>query len=124
MPNIYNVYYNFEQVVNGENMCEVCTVKNAIYYLCGQRPPGLYDQNSMHGWFCTEKFLWWMTTCRMWPCSDCQIFHSQSHSPGVGDHSRVHIYLVVGLCKLETTFCVNFELQGCKISLYIAVSAF
>ena len=25
-----------------------CTVKTAIYDLCGQRPPGLYDQNSMH----------------------------------------------------------------------------
>ena len=33
------------------------TVKIAIYNLCGQRPPGLYDRNFVHGWFCTEKSL-------------------------------------------------------------------
>ena len=26
-----------------------CTVKTAIYNFCGQRPPGLYDRNSMQG---------------------------------------------------------------------------
>ena len=30
-------------------------VKTAIYNLCGQRPPGLCDQNSMHRWFCMES---------------------------------------------------------------------
>ena len=37
--------------------------------------------------------------------------HTQSHSPGVYDHCRVHLYPVVGLCKLRTTFCVKFEPQ-------------
>ena len=32
--------------------------------------------------------------------SDHQILHAQSHSPGAWDHSRVHMYLFVGLCKL------------------------
>ena len=27
------------------------------------------------------------------------------------------MYLVVGLCKLRTTFCVNFEQQRCKTSV-------
>ena len=44
---------------------------------------------------------------------DGQILQAQSHLqvPGVLDHSRVHTFLVVGLCKLGTTFCVNFEQQ-------------
>ena len=33
------------------------------------------------------------------------------------------MYLVVGLCKLWTTFCVNFEPQRFKISVYTASSA-
>ena len=33
------------------------------------------------------------------------------------------MYLVVGLCKLGTTYCVNFEQQRCKISVYTAASA-
>ena len=37
--------------------------------------------------------------------SDRQILHAHSH------HSSVHMYLVVGLCKLGTTFHVNFEQQ-------------
>ena len=54
---------------------------------------------------------------------DRQILHALSHSPGVWEHSRVHMYLVIGLCKLGTTFCVNFESQRCNISVYTAVSA-
>ena len=34
------------------------TIKTAFYNLCSQRPPRLYDQNFVHGLFCTEKFLW------------------------------------------------------------------
>ena len=45
------------------------TIKTAIYNFCGQRPPGLYDRNSVHRWFCTEKYLWWATTCRTWPAT-------------------------------------------------------
>ena len=30
------------------------------------------------------------------------------------------MHLEVGLCKLETTFCVNFEQQRFKISVYMA----
>ena len=30
------------------------------------------------------------------------------------------MYLVVGLCKLGTTFYINFEQQRCKISVYTA----
>ena len=43
----------------------------------------------------------------------------------VWDYSRVHMYLVVSLCKLGTTFCVNFEQESCKISVcvYTAASA-
>ena len=99
------------------------TVKTAIYNLCGQRPPCLYDRNSMHRWFCTEKSLWWVTTCwtRTWPATTR--FCTQSHSSGVWDYYRVHMYLFVGLCKLGTTFCVNFEQQTCKTSVYTATSA-
>ena len=43
--------------------------------------------------FCVEDYIANVT-------SDLQILHAQRHSPGVQDHSRVHIYLVVGLCKL------------------------
>ena len=55
--------------------------------------------------------------------SNGQILHSQSHSHGVWNHSRVHMYLFVGLCKLGTTFCVNFESQRCNISVYSVTSA-
>ena len=54
--------------------------------------------------------------------SDPQILHAQSHSPGVWDHSRVHMHLVGGLCNLGNTFCVNFESQRCKISVYAVAS--
>ena len=40
---------------------------------------------------------------------DCQISNIHVQVPGVLDHSRVHKYLVVDLCKFGTTFCVNFE---------------
>ena len=33
------------------------------------------------------------------------------------------MYLVVGLCKLGTKYCVNFEQQRCKIAVYTAASA-
>ena len=33
------------------------------------------------------------------------------------------MYIVVGLCKLGTTFCVNFEQLRCKISVYTTASA-
>ena len=56
--------------------------------------------------------------------SDYQILYTQeSFCTWVWDHSRVHLYLVVGLCKLGTIFCVNFEQQRCKISMYTAASA-
>ena len=47
----------------------VCAVKHSIYGPCVQRPHGLYDQNFMHGWFCTEKSLHWATTCQMRPAT-------------------------------------------------------
>ena len=40
----------------------------------------------------------------------------------VWDNSRVYMYLVLSLCKLGTTFCVNFEQQRCKILVYTAAS--
>ena len=55
--------------------------------------------------------------------SDPQILLAQDDSPGVWDHSRVHMYLVVGLCKLGTTFCASFEPQRCKILVYTAAGA-
>ena len=56
--------------------------------------------------------------------SEHEIFHTQSHLhvPGVWDHSRVLMHLFAGLCKLGTTFCVNFEQQKCKISVYSSKS--
>ena len=51
-------------------------VKTAFYDLCGQRPPGLYDRNSMHGWFCTRKSLWWATTCRTCPVTTQHRHHA------------------------------------------------
>ena len=59
--------------------------------------------HSMHGWFCTEKFLSWATTCWTWPATTRFCKHRAIHL----NHSRVHMYLVIGLCKLWTTFCVN-----------------
>ena len=79
----------------------------------------------MHGSFCTENFLYWATTCRTWPVTTYQILHTHNrlhvHEPGVWNHNRVHMYLVVGLSKLGiTSLC---EEQGCKISAYTAASA-
>ena len=57
--------------------------------------------------YVVSDYLWNMT-------SDHQILHAQNnlhvhlHVLGEWDHSRVHMYLVVGLCKLGNTFCVNF----------------
>ena len=62
-----------------------------------------------------KKFLWWATIPSQRDQWLLDFAHAQSylhlHVPGVWDHSRVHMYLVVGLCKLGTTFCVNFEQQ-------------
>ena len=74
---------------------QVLSVKTAIYDLCSQRPPGLYDRNSVHTddfvRLCGERLYLWNVT------SDHQILHAQSqlhvHVPGVWDHSRVHMYL-------------------------------
>ena len=98
-------------------------VKTAFYDLCGQRPPAFYDRNSMHGNSMYRKvsvvgdYLPNVT-------SDCQTLHAQSHSPAVYEHNRVHMYLVVGLYKLGTTYCVNFEQQRCKITVYTALPLF
>ena len=76
---------------------------------------------------CYIQLLWLKTTLSLWPkfhaqmilhrkvsvvsdylpnvTSDRQILHAQSHSPGLWDHSRVHMYPVVGLCKLGIIFC-------------------
>ena len=45
--------------------------------ICVQRPPGLYDCNFMHGWFCTEKSLWWATTCWTWPVTARLYTHTE-----------------------------------------------
>ena len=45
------------------------TVKTAFHDLFGQQPPTFYDRNSLHGSLCTEKSLWWMTTCRTQPAT-------------------------------------------------------
>ena len=60
----------------------------------------------------TENFLWWVTTCRTWPVAARFCTHRANH---MEYHSRVHMYLVVRLGKLGTTFCVNFALQRHKI---------
>ena len=94
---------------------------------------------------CYLQSQWSKTTCSLWPkfpawmslyrkvfvvsnylpnmTSDRQILHAQSHSPGVWDHGRVHMYLVVGLCKLGTNFCVKFESQRCKIHVAMCTAA-
>ena len=46
-----------------ENKGKSYTVKTAFYDLCGQRLPAFYDQNSIYWSLCTEKSLWWATTC-------------------------------------------------------------
>ena len=90
------------------------TVKTTIYNL-----GGLYDQNSIHRMLLHRKFFV-VSDYLLNVTSDHKILHTQSHLhvhvPGVWDHSRVHMYLVVGLCKFGTTFCVNFEPQRCAYS--------
>ena len=104
----------------------VYTVKTAFYNLCGQRPrawPKFHARS-----LCTEKSLWWATTCQTrkhdqrqpdFACTDpftCKCTWEW-------DHSRVHINLVIGLCRLRTTFCVNFEQQRFKLLVFTAASA-
>ena len=79
-----------------------CTNHSVHKSLCGERLPAERDQ-----W--PPDFVWTEPfTCK---CT-C-----------VWDHRGVNMYLVVGLCKLGTTFCVNFEQQRCKISVHTAASA-
>ena len=99
------------------------TIKPSVYGLCVPRPPGLYDRNSMHEWFCTEKSLCWVTTCQTWPTTTRFCTRRAVHLDYRTTVEYTGTLLYIGLCKHWTTFCVNFEPQKCKLLVHVCLFA-
>ena len=90
--------------------------KTPISNHCAQSPSGLYDRNSLDWWVVWKRFQYWATTCQMWPATT-RIACREPFTWSVGPQQSTYVWHLVGLCKLWTTFCVNFETQRCNIHM-------